>query len=105
MKNLLVKAFLIILVVGLVSATSFAADPGADLFKSKCQMCHGPNGDASGAMAKNLKLKPLSDAEMQKLAEADIVTIITKGKGKMKPVASLTPDQAKEVAKYVKSLK
>ena len=105
MKNVFTKAFLVILVVGLVSATSFAADPGADLFKSKCAMCHGPNGDASTPMAKGLKVKPMNDAEVQKLAEADIVTIVTKGKGKMKPVSSVTPDQAKEVAKYVKSLK
>jgi mono/diheme cytochrome c family protein len=106
MKNLVLKASLLFLVVGLMlPAYTVAADAGADLFKAKCQMCHGPAGDASNSMAKTMKLAPLSSADVQKLSDAELADVIVKGKGKMKPVAGVTPEQAKDVVKYLRTLK
>jgi len=89
-----------------LASTSFAAADGAAIFKAKCAMCHGPNGDASTGMAKTMGLKPLSSADVQKTSEADMVTLVTNGKGKM-PASKgkLTDEEITAVVKYVKSLK
>ena len=49
---------------------SFAADQAADLFKSKCAMCHGPDG--KGKMAGT---KDLGSAEVQKASDADLTVV------------------------------
>lgn len=106
MKSSLIAVSLLVLTFALVAPKSLlAADAGADAFKAKCAMCHGPNGDAASPMAKKLAVKPLSDPEVQKLGESGITNVIEKGKGKMKPVSSLTPEQVKAVTAYVLSLK
>ena len=106
MKSSLIAVFLLVLAFALVAPKSLlAADTGADTFKAKCAMCHGPNGDASSPMAKKLGVKPLSDPEVQKLGDSGVTTVIEKGQGKMKPVSGLTPEQVKAVTKYVLSLK
>jgi hypothetical protein len=46
-------------------------------------MCHGPDGKAQTAMAKNLNLRDLGSAEVQSQSDADLTNIITNGKGKM----------------------
>jgi cytochrome c6 len=107
MKNLVIKASLVLLVAALmVPATSFAADKGAELFAGKCAMCHGKNADATGPMAKKFGLKPFSSAEVQKLSDAELTTIIEKGKDKMPAYGSkLSADEIKEVVKYIRTLK
>ena len=105
MKNLVKVSLLFLVVALMLPAYMVAADAGADLFKAKCQMCHGPNGDASNSMAKTMKLKVLSDPDIQKLSDADLANVILKGKEKMKPVAGVTPEQAKDVVKFLRTLK
>jgi len=60
-----------------------AQDSPADIFKAKCAMCHGPEGNASTSMAKNMGLKPLTDPGVKKMSDADLTALITNGKGKM----------------------
>jgi cytochrome c553 len=76
------------------------AQEGESIYKSKCAACHGPT--AEGKIGPSLKTT--------KLAEDDIVLLLSKGNDarKMphkKPISSLTDDQIKAVAHYVKSLK
>ena len=52
-----------------------------------------------------MKLKALSDPDIQKLSDADLANVILKGKEKMKPVAGVTPEQAKDVVKFLRTLK
>ncbi len=92
--------FLLFAVLGLLAAVSAAQDAGADVFKSKCAVCHGADG--GGKIGPNLKTT--------KLGEDDIVMLLSKGGDarKMphkKPISGLTDDQIKAVAHYVKSLK
>jgi mono/diheme cytochrome c family protein len=79
------------------AAGAFAADAAAGkaTFDSKCKMCHGAEG-AGGAMDK---------ASIAGISAAAAKDAITKGKGKMKPVASVTGDAVDNVAAYVASLK
>ncbi|HET9697003.1 MAG TPA: cytochrome c [Terriglobales bacterium] len=95
-----------IVVVGLMSLSGFAADSGADLYKGKCQMCHGADGTPSAAMAKSMGLKDLKSDDVQKQSDADLKATVAKGKGKMTGFAGkLTDPQIDEVVKYVRSLK
>jgi len=81
---------------------SFAADAAADVFKSKCAMCHGPDG--KGKMAGT---KDLASADVQKSSDADLAATITNGKPPKMPAykGKLTDDQIKSLVAYVRTFK
>ena len=58
-------------------------------------------------LAKMMKvdMKNLGSPEVQALSDADIAKIITDGKGKMKPVKSVTGPAVDNVVAYVRTLK
>jgi mono/diheme cytochrome c family protein len=100
------KIAAIVTLLGLMSLMSFAADTGADVYKGKCQMCHGADGAPSAAMAKSMGIRDLKSPEVQKQSDAELKTLVEKGKGKMPAFSGkLTPAQIDEVVKYVRSLK
>src|SRR5436305_14701314 len=106
MKHFIVS---LIVVAAFFSATvtaSFAADAGADVFKAKCASCHGADGKGDTAMGKNLKLKDLGAADVQKASDPEITDVIAKGKKPMPGYeGKLTNDQIQDVVKYIRSLK
>lgn len=65
------------------SAQADAGPDGAAIYKSKCAACHGVDGKGQTAMGKNMKLKDLGSAEVQKLTNAELDKIIADGKEKM----------------------
>ena len=89
-----------------LSASLFAADQQAeDLYKSKCQGCHGPTGRAS-VIGKKLGAKDFQDRDVAKLSQAEQAKIIADGKNKMAPYKSvLTDEQIKALAKYIGAMK
>ena len=93
-------AVLIVAALMTMSVGAFAADAGADLYKAKCQGCHGADGTPS-AMAAKMGAKPLDKAKSEK----DFIDITTSGKNKMPAYkGKLTDDQIKAVAAYMKGL-
>jgi len=105
MKNT-VKAISTILAFAIVFSICAMAQSGADIFKSKCAMCHGPDGKGQTAMGKTLNLRDLGSTEVQSQSDADLTNIITNGKGKMpKYDGKLTKDQITEVVKHIRTLK
>jgi cytochrome c6 len=89
-----------------IPTIALAQGSGADTFKAKCAMCHGADGSASTGMGKSMGLKPLSSPEVQKMSDADLIALITNGKGKMPAYkGKLSDADIAEVAKYVKTLK
>lgn len=70
-------------------------------FKAKCAACHGADGKGKEMM----KTRDLGSADVQKQTDADLTTIISKGKGKMPAYGTLTPDQVKDLVTYIRSLK
>jgi mono/diheme cytochrome c family protein len=103
MKNIF-RASLVVLTVAFALSTCFA-DAAAD-YKAKCATCHGPDGKGDTAMGKTMKVKDLGSAEVQKQSDADVATIIEKGKKPMPGYeGKLTKEQIDSLVKYVRSLK
>ena len=100
----LVACILTLSVAVLLTAPQLAAQAGADVYKSKCAMCHGPDGKGQTPMGKNLKLRDLGSADVQSQTDAQLKDIIDKGKGKM-PAQKLAPAQTTDVVKFIRSLK
>jgi mono/diheme cytochrome c family protein len=85
--------------------TSIAADEGASLFKSKCAMCHGPDGSGKTIMGEKLKIPDLHSADVQKKSDADLKTIITKGKDKMPAYETkLSKEQVDSLVAFIRDL-
>ena len=96
------KMLIVLLVLALavsVTLPAFAQD-GAATYKTKCAGCHGADGQ--GKVGPALKGTSLTDDQ--------IVDLLTKGNDAKKAphkkgLSSLTADDAKAIATYVKSLK
>ncbi len=99
MRTKLFALFLVLTLALSVTLPAFAAD-GAATFKAKCAACHGPEGQ--GKIGPALKGTTVT---------ADQITdMLTKGNDAKKPphkkpLSGLTPEDAKAVADFVKSLK
>ena len=86
-------------------SAAIAADESADLFKSKCAMCHGPDGAGKTMMGEKLKIPDLQSADVQKKTDADLKTIIAKGKDKMPAYdAKLSKEQIDKLVAYIRDL-
>ena len=71
--------------------------PGEALFKSNCTMCHGRDGKLNMSGAKDLTKSTLTEAEM--------IAIVTHGKGGMAGFGkTLTKTQVEEVVNHVRTL-
>ena len=108
-ENFRMKRFHVAILAGVMSllfTSAFAADQKTqDLYKSKCQGCHGADGKAS-AIGKKLGAKDFQDPDVAKLSEADLAKITQDGKNKMPPYkGKLTDDQINALAKYIKEMK
>jgi mono/diheme cytochrome c family protein len=99
----------ILILTGLSAAVCFAADAkaGQSVYNTSCKSCHGADGTPNAAVAKMMKvdMKDLKSAEIQAMSDDDIKNVITGGKGKMKPVSSVTGASVNDVVAYVRSLK
>jgi cytochrome c6 len=110
----MIRLFLVVLVsMSLALPSLFAVESaakekkeGAGIFKAKCQSCHGPEGKADTAMAKNMKVRSMHSEEVQKQSKEELVKITTDGKGKMPAFkGKLSKDQIDDVVDYIKGLK
>ena len=94
------------LAVSIVPAIAGPSE-GKEVFDKSCKACHGATGQGNPGMAKMLKveMRPLGSKEVQAQSDADLKKIITQGKGKMKPVASLSAKQVDDVVAFIRTLK
>ena len=94
-----------VLAVVFTLSLSANAQAAADLFKSKCAMCHGPDGSGS-AMGKKKGAHDFTAAEVQKMSDAELTEIITNGKNKMPKYADkLKPEEIKGLVAHIRTLK
>jgi mono/diheme cytochrome c family protein len=83
------------------------ATAGKAVYDRSCKNCHGADGVANPAIAKMMKveIKPLGSADVQGMTDEQIAEIITKGKGKMHAIRSVTGEQVNDVVAFVRTLK
>lgn len=71
-------------------------------YKAKCAMCHGADGKGKESM----KTRDFTSADVQKMSDADLAAAITNGiPPRMPAFKSMTPDQVKDMVKYIRSFK
>lgn len=101
-----VVAAAIVAVCVLVAAGTAQAQAAAELYKTKCQACHGPDGTGNTLMGKKMGTHDFHSPEVQKMTDAQLIDVITKGKEKMPPYGAgkLTAEQIKGLAAYVHEL-
>ena len=92
------------LVVLLAGSVGFAQSSAEALYKAKCQMCHGEKGLADSGAGKAMKVKPVTDPDVKKMSEAQMVEAVQNGMGKMQPFkGKLTDAQIKDVVTYFRT--
>jgi mono/diheme cytochrome c family protein len=105
--TIVLLAFALALVVSGAAAWAADAAAGKAVYTSKCQACHAADGSGNPGLGKALGVTwvPLGSADVQKMSDDDLKKAITAGKGKMKPVASVTGADLDNVIAYVRTLK
>jgi mono/diheme cytochrome c family protein len=87
-----------------LAGLSFAQGSTADLYKTKCQMCHGANGSPTPTGVR-MGARSFQSPEVAKESDQTLFDITKNGKNKMPMYKSLTDDQIKNLVKYIRSLK
>ena len=100
MRTILMTAALAALCSTAVLAADAAA--GKAVYDKSCKTCHGPDGTPPAGMVKAMGVK---DFKTTDFSAAAIKSAVTDGKGKMKPVSSVTGASLDNVVAYVQSLK
>ena len=104
--------FVLTLFVGLTLFVSSIAraNPGPDseasraTFRTKCAMCHGPDGGGS-EVGKSMNVPDLRSPVTQKLPDAQLAQIISDGKGGMPSFkSSLSEEQIHSLVVHIRSL-
>jgi len=107
------STILLLLFVGLALfvASTARANPAPDgaassaTFRTKCAVCHGPDGGGS-ATGKSMNVPDLRSEAVQKRPDAELTQIISDGKGGMPPFkSSLSEAQIHDLVNYVRSLR
>lgn len=100
-------AFLMASLIACVGFAYAGGSEGKTVYTSKCQGCHGPNGEGKAAIAKmfNVTMPALGSKEIQAKSDADFKKTITEGHGKMKPVTGVDTQQVTDVIAFVRTLK
>jgi cytochrome c6 len=97
----------IVLALTFASRASVAQTPAADIFKAKCEMCHGADGQSNTPVGKALGALPYTSPEVMKLSDSQIIEAIKNGKNNNKMPAfgsQLTDDQIKSLLAYIHAL-
>lgn len=99
------RVLLIVVLTQIPVTTVSAADQRTqDLYKSRCQGCHGANGNAT-AIGKRLGAKNFQDPAVERMSQSRLAEVMEDGKNKMPAQKDkLTEDEIKDLARYIKEL-
>jgi mono/diheme cytochrome c family protein len=100
-----IRSFIILAVAAsFACAAAFAQSSGEALYKQKCLNCHGASGLANSGVGKIMKVKPITDAEVMKLSEPEMIQMVRVGAGKMQAYqGDLTEAQIKGTVDYFRT--
>ena len=103
-KALLLGA-LIATAVWVFSSAAHAQGSAEKNYAAKCATCHGADGHAAVPAGKALKARDFHAPEVQSESDADMTTIIAKGKNKMPAYEKQLKDtEIKDLVAYVRAL-
>lgn len=93
-----------------ISAVSMPAantKNGNAVYDKACKQCHGADGTANPAIATMMKvpINDLKSPEVQGLSDVAFKGVLTDGKGKMKPVKTVTGADLDDVVAFVHTMK
>ncbi len=90
-----------------VAALAADAKAGQAVYDRSCKSCHGTDGTPNPGIEKMMKvtMEDLKSPAVQGLSNDEIKKVITGGKGKMKPVTSVSGGDLDNVAAYIHALK
>ncbi len=105
LRTLIVSGAIIGLAVALfVFALPAAQADTAATYKAKCAPCHALDGSPTAA-GKVMGAHDFRTDDVQKMSDADMTTIIAKGKNKMPANATLKPEDIKGLVAFIRTLK
>jgi mono/diheme cytochrome c family protein len=83
-----------------------AAESAQDVYLDKCAVCHAKDGSGNTVKGRKLKVKDLRGPDAQKLSEAEMIEIVSKGKGKDMDgfEKELGKDMVKQIVEYYRTL-
>ena len=94
----------LVLLAASVIAPGLAQSGGKDVYKAKCQACHGTAGMADTRMGKMLKVKPVTDPSVKKMNLQQMVDAVRNGMGKMQAYkGKLTDAQIKDSVEHFRT--
>jgi mono/diheme cytochrome c family protein len=99
-----VRSYIALAAVLSLSGIVGFAQAGEATYKAKCAMCHGAAGMADSGAGKAMKVKPVTDPDVKKLSEAEMITATKDGTGKMTPFKDKLSDaQIKDAVDYFRA--
>ena len=98
------KTIAILTMMAAPAASALCADAkaGQGVYDKSCKSCHGADATGNPGVAKMMKVDM---KDLKTVDAAEIKKAIADGKGKMKPVSSVSGADADNVAAYIGSLK
>jgi cytochrome c6 len=102
----LIAGISVVLSLAFISAQAQTApNDGAALYKTKCAMCHGPDGAGKTPVGQKLKVRDLRSPEVQKQSDSDLAHVIGQGKDKMPAFGkTLNDEQIKLLVAQIREL-
>jgi cytochrome c6 len=102
-----------VLIAGLVLGASLLTPSGIlasdqatqDLYKERCQKCHGADGKGDTPAGKKLEARDFHSPEFAKMTDAELIKVTTDGKKKMPAFKEkLSGDEIKALIAYIRQL-
>jgi mono/diheme cytochrome c family protein len=103
-------------VSALLAVPGYASGEGKTLYENSCTSCHGSAGEGNRLMDRHYKVRipRLNSADVAKMTDAHLTTVILNGKRKMpRPMAAvpttlhrteITAEQVPDLIAYVRTL-
>jgi mono/diheme cytochrome c family protein len=89
-----------------VPATQQALAAAKDIYRNRCENCHGPDGDGKGSKAPELSVAPADFSDpraMAALTDGEMFWQITKGARPMPSFESLSEEERWELVDYIRT--